>query len=176
MDPDPLPAAEGRRGRGGVVAGPQGTGVRPPHRSVGVAIVAAFALFLSGCGAGDPGDAQPRPAGTGFGESVFSHIPLHPGSDPIGPLTEEGGVTSRSYRTDGATPRDVLDFYADGLGDEWVMTGDVEQIGRDSYRGRWASDDGNLQVSALPAPKLDDNPTADKVVTQYSLVVTELDS
>lgn len=142
---------------------------------VAVVAVLCLALALGACGSDASTEAQPRPPGTGFGEGVFDDLPLHPRSDPVASLTEKDDATVRSYRTDGATPREVLDFYEDQLPGGWQLIGAVEEIGPDSYRGTWVRDDQQLEVSATPAPRLDQNDTAEQVVTQYSFTLTDLE-
>lgn len=128
-----------------------------------------FAFLLVGCGDdGDQPDTQPAPGTIEFREGVFNDIPRYPRSEEAGPRSSTDGVIAQSFRAEGASPQLVLEWYQDKLKLDWRVDRPVSEIGVGTYRGRWASEDHFLIVSATAAPTLPE-PTADTVVTQYSL-------
>lgn len=129
-------------------------------------------VLLGACGGGtDVGETQPRPNVTTFEQGAFDDLPLHPRSDPIGAPADTGDSEARSYVTVGAEPRGVLAFYEaelPGLG--WNAVGPVEDLGTESFRGRWTRDDLLLTVSATRAQGVEgESPASDEIRTQYSL-------
>ncbi len=140
--------------------------------SMGVAVVAVFAVVLAGCGGGGEPAAQPAPGVTTFEQGRFDDLPQFPRSDPLGPRSEESGVVTRSYRARGTSPQAVLEFYRDALEDRWRMVTPIEQLGVGTYRAEWVSEDHRLVVSSTREPELDQRDDAsDTAVTQYSLAL-----
>lgn len=146
-----------------------------PHRRprrVALLIVAASLLLVAGCGADSDEGTQPRPDVTTFEQGTFDDIPLVPESDPLTPPNEEDGVDARSYVVRNKTPAEVLRFYEQQLV-EFTVVSRPEEIGNDTYRGRWLLDgDRTLTVSATPGGALEqsgDSADADELLTQYSL-------
>ena len=131
-------------------------------------------LLVAGCGAdgGQGGEgAQPRPDVTTFEDGSFDDIPLVAESDPVTPPNEKDGVDSRSYVVRNTTPAEVLEFYEQQLAESTLVSA-PEEIGNDTYRGRWQLDGGRvLTVSATPGESLQtgDSPYAGELLTQYSL-------
>lgn len=135
--------------------------------------IAVASLIATGCGADGDSEkgAQPRPDVTTFEEGSFDDIPLVPESDPVTPAHQEDGVDARSYRVHNTTPAEVLQFYEQQLAESTVVSG-PEEIGNDTYRGRWQLDGGRvLTVSATPGETLASGESADagEFLTQYSL-------
>jgi hypothetical protein len=134
-------------------------------------VVAAPLAVAVGCGGGSD-DAQPRPDVTTFEDGQFDDVPLVPESDPVTPANQEAEVDARSYEVRNRTPAEVLQFYEQQLG--LPMVGEIENIGNDTFRGRWEFPDGRtLTVSATPGETLEggDNSAASQFFTQYSLVL-----
>ncbi|MBW3548434.1 MAG: hypothetical protein KY452_09915 [Actinobacteria bacterium] len=136
--------------------------------------MAATSVMVAGCGA-DSSDSdeatQPRPDVTTFEEGTFADLPLVPESDPVSAPNQEDGVQTRSYVVRNTKPAEVLEFYEQQLADLTVVSA-PEQIGDDTYRGRWRLDGGEvLTVSATPAASLrnGDSAYAGEFLTQYSL-------
>ena len=129
-------------------------------------------LLVTGCGADGDKGAQPRPDVTTFEAGSFDDIPLVAESDPVTPPNEKDGVDSRSYVVRNTTPAEVLEFYEQQLAESTLVSG-PEEIGNDTYRGRWQLEGGRvLTVSATPGDTLqqsDDSAYAGELLTQYSL-------
>lgn len=131
------------------------------------AAVAAFCVLLGSCGRDEPTQTQPAPDGAGFAQGAFDDIPRHPRSTELGPRTEKDGVVAQSFKTQGASPEQVLAWYSENL-QGWTVDEPASKIGSSAYRGRWLRDDRFLVVSASTAAALPDAGAGD-VVTQYSL-------
>lgn len=129
--------------------------------------LAAVVAVLTGCGDDRRPATQPTPADTTFQPGSFDDLPRHPRSEPLGERTEKDGVVARSFRTTGATPEGVLEWYRANLAG-WQLDEPPTRIGEDTYRGRWARDAHFLVVSATAAPTVSGE-SGDDVTTQYSL-------
>lgn len=141
--------------------------------TVGLAVACGVsALVLTGCGDGDPPEAQPAPGVTRFVEGAFEDIPLFPRTEPVGARHEKNDTTARTYKARNATAEQVLRFYDERL-PGWHQVGPVEKVGATAYRGEWMRDGRRLLVSAAPAPGLAASDEIDAPVAQYSLTLTQ---
>jgi hypothetical protein len=118
--------------------------------------VLALLLGLAGCGGSSHASGATPLSG------AFADIREYPSSHSFGPQHVSGGVTTRSFGTDDATPTEVLQWYAAHLPGWTVVTpptrrGSSDEFGKWSRSGRW------LQVSSAPAPAAGGS--------QYSIVV-----
>lgn len=138
-------------------------------------VMGVAALAIGGACGGDPEppQAQPSPDVTTFESGTLGSLPLHPRSEPVGAPSTEDGSSTRSYLTVGADPRTVLSFYEAELPAQgWNAVGPVEDIGTESFIGRWTKDGELLTVSATRAQGVEgSSPASDEVKTQYSLSV-----
>lgn len=133
-------------------------------------LAAVFAFLLVACGDDDDrSDAQPAPDTVEFSEGVFNDIPRYPRSEEAGPRSSTDGVIAQSFQAEGASPQLIMEWYQDKLKLGWRVDRPVSEIGVNTYRGRWASEDHFLIVSATTAPTLGGEPSPETVVTQYSL-------
>ena len=137
-----------------------------------VSLVAVLVLLGAGCGGGAEERAadQPVPNGTGFAYGRFDELPRYSRSESLGPRTEKAGAVSQSFKAEGATPTQILDFYARRLKDAgWDVVEPVHQLSVGSVRGRWAEPKWMLTVSASAAPTLPAPDGAIQSNSQYSL-------
>lgn len=133
------------------------------------AVVLFCAVALCACAGSDEG-TQPAPDVTTFEQGRFDDLPLLPKSEPMGARTEKNDIVSRTYRAVGVTPEGVIEFYRRELPSAgWRETEPGFREDTES-RGDWVTDDWRLEVSSQ---RIDDrqNPSADQVVVQYSLVL-----
>lgn len=141
-------------------------------RRVAPLVIAAPLLLVAACDADSDKGAQPRPDVTTFQEGDFDDVPLLPASEPLTPPTQEEAVDTRSYVVRNNTPAEVLQFYEQQLAESTLVSG-PEEIGNNTYRGRWQLDGGRvLTVSATPGPTLEqdsESAYAGEFRTQYSL-------
>lgn len=129
---------------------------------------AAAALLIVSCG--DDATTQPAPNVTSFEQGVFDCLPIYPRSDPLGPRADQDGTISRSYRSIGATPQRIIDFYAAELAStRWEPAAPIPPAGA-VVRADWARDNLRLEVSAS---QIEDrqNPTSTDYAVQYNLVL-----
>ena len=134
-------------------------------------LMAASSVIVAACGADSDEGTQPRPDVTTFEEGTFDDLPLVPESDPVTPPSQEDEVDTRSYVVRNTTPAEVLEFYEQQLA-ELTVVSPPEEIGDDTYRGRWQLDGGRvLTVSATPGESLQsgDSAYAGELLAQYSL-------
>lgn len=134
-----------------------------------VLIAMALVALVAGCGDDGEDSAREAPA-PGTGNAAFDDLPRYPRSDPFGPLSESEGVLARTYRTTGATPDAVLEFYADALPERgWTP---VEPVNREDTRRRADYVNGSNRLE-LSARAVDDRtePDSNGAIVQYSLVV-----
>ena len=131
-------------------------------------------VILMGAGCG--GEAEERAADqpvtneTGFGYGRFDELPRYSRSEPLGPRAEKAGAVSQSFKAEGATPTQILDFYARRLKDAgWDVVEPVHELGVGTVRGRWAQPKWMLTVSASTAPTLTAPAGAIQAYSQYSL-------
>jgi hypothetical protein len=124
-----------------------------------------------GGGAEERAADQPVTNGTGFGYGRFDELPRYSRSEPLGPRTAKAGAVSQSlFKAEGATPIQILDFYARRLMDAgWDVVEPVHQLGVGSVRGRWTEPTWMLTVSAGAAPTLPAPDGAIQSYSQYSL-------
>jgi hypothetical protein len=125
---------------------------------IGVVIVLACAA----CGSGGRPHAQPAPGATGFHAGSFDELPRYPGSDPLEPTQDSGGVETRSFKADGTGPEQVVRWYVAHL-EGWHQDGAVHSD-HESWIGEWNDGAHVLRVTAAPAPTLGGPETV-----QYSL-------
>ena len=140
-------------------------------RTVVVLIVAVLVL-AAGCDRDTDERAadQPVTADTSFGYGIFDELPRYSRSEPLGPRAEKAGAVSRSFKAEGATPTQILAFYARRLEDAgWNVVEPVHELGVGTVRGRWAQPKWMLTVSASAAPTLDQPAGAIQAHSQYSL-------
>ncbi|HYH49610.1 MAG TPA: hypothetical protein VEG38_08685 [Acidimicrobiia bacterium] len=126
----------------------------------------------AGCGGGTDERAadQPVTTGTEFGYGNFDELPRYSRSEPLGTRTEKAGAVSQSFKAEGATPTQILDFYARRLKDAgWNVVEPVHELGVGTVRGRWADPKWILTVSATAAPTLSAPQGAIQDYSQYSL-------
>ena len=132
----------------------------------------AVFVAVSAC-SGEPDERaadQPVTAGTEFAYGRFDELPRYSGSEPLGSRTEKAGAVSQSFKAEGATPTQILDFYARRLKESgWDVVEPVHQLGEDTVRGRWAEPKWMLTVSAIAAPTLTARAGAIQAYSQYSL-------
>lgn len=134
-------------------------------------IVAVLAMAASCDGDTDERAAdQPVTGETAFGYGNFDELPRFSRSEPLGPRTEKAGAVSQSFKAEGATPTQILDFYARRLEEAgWNVVEPVHQLGAGTVRGRWAQPKWMLTVSASAAPTLNEPAGAIQAHSQYSL-------
>jgi hypothetical protein len=139
----------------------------------GAVVLVAMAILVGwGCG----GEAEERAADqpvtdeTNFGYGRFDELPRYSRSEPLGPRAEKAGAVSQTFKAEGATPTQILDFYARRLRDAgWNVVEPVHELGVGTVRGRWAQPKWMLTVSASTAPTLT-APAGDiQSYSQYSL-------
>jgi hypothetical protein len=146
------------------------------YRSSGRLFRAATALLsvatvAVGCSDNTSDPAQPAPNVTTFEQGVFDNIPAYPRSDPLGERNDEDGVVSRSYRSVGALPQTIIDYYdAQLTAAGWQRSAALPQQGF-VRRGTWIRNDYQVEVSARP---VDDsrNPASVDYAVQYDVVLT----
>lgn len=147
-------------------------GRRPMTRRAAAVLMAAVALLAAACG-GDTGERaedQPVTGGTEFGYGSFDELPRYGRSEPLGPRNEKAGAVSQSFKAEGATPAQILDFYAGRLKDAgWNVVEPVHELGVGTVRGRWANPKWKLTVSATAGPTLTAPEGAIEAYSQYSL-------
>jgi hypothetical protein len=136
--------------------------------------VALLLATGAACGGGtDEPEAQPAPDLTRFTDNgTFDAIPRYPRSEPASPRREIEDAIVRTWAVRNTTPEAVLEFYRTTLpGQGWDQVQPPIQVNR-SWRGSWLRDEGTLEVSAGPAPTIDDDAAdaADPSV-QYSLTL-----
>lgn len=141
-------------------------------RRLTAASVTSLILLAAGCG----GDAEERAADqpvtedTSFGPGRFDELPRFSRSEPLGPRAEKADAMSQSFKAEGATPTQILDFYARRLKDTgWDVIEPVHEIGVGTVRGRWAEPKWMLTVSATAAPTVPAPDGAIQAYSQYSL-------
>lgn len=133
----------------------------------------AVAVLAGACG--DTGtttpDAQPVPDAPVFRGGHFDGLPRYPRSLELGPALDTAGVVAQSFRVRGTTPENIVGYYTRELFGDWQPLSEVEVMGEDALRARWARGDSHLQVTAALAPTLEDEggPAAERPVVQYSL-------
>lgn len=149
---------------------------RPGRREVfaraAASLLAAVVLTASACGgqADERAADQPVTGRTGFGYGAFDELPRYSRSEPLGQRTEKAGAVSQSFTAEGATPTQILDFYARRLkAAGWDVVEPVHQLGEGAVRGRWTERRWMLTVSASTAPTLTVPPGAIEADSQYSL-------
>ncbi len=140
------------------------------------AAAGVLTMALLGCGPGEKQPAaQPVPEVTTFERGRFDDLPVFFRSDPLGPRSEKDGVVTRSYKAEGASPEQVLEFYREALDYRWRMVSPIERLGVGTFRADWEDGQYRLRVSATQAPALDASAgSADPVLTQYSLTLRPL--
>lgn len=148
---------------------------RTPHRAP-VLLAVLLSLVVAGCGSRDPDPvAQPAPGVTTFEEGRFDNLPQYPRSEPLGPRHEKDGVVARSFKVQGASPDQILNFYRDALKERWRMVTGVEKLGVGTLRADWTNDEYRLRVSATRESELDEpDDAATSVVAQYSFTLNPL--
>lgn len=125
-----------------------------------------------GCagGAEERAADQPVTKDTSFGSGRFDELPRFSRSEPLGPRAEKAGAVSQSFKAEGASPTQILDFYARRLEDAgWDVVEPVHELGVGTVRGRWAEPKWMLTVSASAAPTLPAPDGAIQAYSQYSL-------
>jgi hypothetical protein len=101
---------------------------------------------------------------------MFDHLPRYSRSKPLGSRAEKAGALSQSFEAEGATPTQILDFYARRLKNAgWDALEPVHKLGVGTVRGRWAQPKWFLTVSASRAPTLPAPNGAIQAYSQYSL-------
>ena len=141
------------------------------RRATGI-LVAVVIPIGAGCGSGAEERAADQPAtnGTGFGYGRFDDLPRYSRSEPLGPRAEKAGAVSQSFKAEGATPTQILDFYARRLKEAgWEVVEPVHELGVGTVRGRWAEPKWMITVSASTAPTLPAPNGAIQAYSQYSL-------
>ena len=137
-------------------------------------LAAVMVSVVGSCGGGaEEPEAQPAPGVTRFTEDgIFDTIPTYPRSDPLGPRREVRDATVRTWSVRNATPEQVLRFYADALvADEWDEMEAPHAVNK-SWRGSWRRQGATLQVSAGPAPTVEQpEPASPDPIAQYSLTL-----
>ena len=130
--------------------------------------------FVSSCAGGsEEPEAQPAPGVERFTEDgIFEGIPRYPRSEPVGPRREVSGATVRTWSVRNATPEQVLQFYADTLvADAWREMEAPHAVNK-SWRGSWRRQGATLQVSAGPAPAIEQpEPASPDPIVQYSFTL-----
>ncbi len=137
-----------------------------------VALIVAVLALGAGCDRDTDERAadQPVTADTNFGYGKFDELPRYSRSEPLGSRTEKGGAVSQTFKAEGATPTQILDFYARRLKDAgWNVVEPVHELGVGSVRGRWAEPKWMLTVSASAAPMVTEPAAAIQAYSQYSL-------
>ena len=136
-------------------------------------LVTVALLIVAAACSGDTDERasdQPVTVGTEFGYGSFDELPRYSRSEPLGTRTEKAGAVSQSFKAEGATPTQVLDFYALRLqATGWNVVEPVHELGGGTVRGRWAGPRWILTVSASPAPTLTAPEGAIQAYSQYSL-------
>jgi hypothetical protein len=137
-------------------------------------VIVAMIGIAAGCG-GDSDERaadQPVTADTEFGYGNFDELPRYSRSEPLGTRTEKAGAVSQSFKAEGATPTQILDFYARRLKDAgWNVVEPVHKLGVGTVRGRWADPKWVLTVSASAAPTVTAPEGAIEEYSQYSLSI-----
>lgn len=141
-------------------------------RAEATAAVAVVLLVdgIAGCGA-DP--STPARSGAGPESSVptyeFETIPLYPRSDPVGPRRRHGHAVEQTFEVLGATPGEVLDWYAGQLS-QWVAL-PAEATDRAAWLQRtWVAGARRLVVTAAPSTEVGaDSP----YTTEFSLTLDD---
>ena len=149
--------------------------VRTSRRAL-VPGVVLLSLVMAACGPRDPDPvAQPAPGVTTFEEGRFDNLPQYPRSEPLGPRHEKDGVVVRSFKVQGASPDEILNFYRDALKERWTMVTGVEKLGVGTLRADWTDDEFRLRVSATREGELDEpDDSVRSAVAQYSLTLNPL--
>jgi hypothetical protein len=142
---------------------------------VGVAALTALATLLVGC-AGDSSAQrdQPAPNVTGFATPGFGRLPEYPGSRPVsGAAKNDGGVITRSFTVEGATPEEIVLYFVRKLRPlGWKLTSAVPATDPSiDRRDVWTKQRRHLVVSSGPAPAAGSGSAAVGTLTQYSLVL-----
>ena len=146
----------------------------PPRigRRISVFLTVAILAVAAGCD-GDTDERaadQPVTGDTGLGYGNFDELPRYSRSEPLGPRTEKAGAVSQSFKAEGATPTEILAFYARRLEEAgWNVVEPVHQLGVGTVRARWAQPEWMLTVSANAAPTLNEPAGASQASSQYSL-------
>lgn len=131
---------------------------------------AVAGVVLAGCGGADDGEALPAPGDTTFGDSPLDDLPLPPEAEPVGPLSEQEGTTTRSYAVPDLAPTDVMEFYERALADDgWTVEDSAEFP--TGLRADWTRADERLRVSVNEATGLDEQGD-EPDLTQISLVLS----
>lgn len=139
----------------------EGAGQRWPGAAI-LAVSLSVAMGACGSDAETPQAAVERPASTTSTlvrteprfDGTVDDVPRPDGSSPVGPPTDEDGITSRSFSAPLST-REVADFYRSKLAEDgWRVVAPVEGTGPDAYRGTWSFSPWTVRVSATPAPGL----------------------
>jgi hypothetical protein len=152
------------------------------------AAVAAAVLVVAiapGCGSDAPGSGSgggaapgaavdgevPTPRASFFTEGELDDIRLPGGASEISGKTEEDGAITQSFAVTEMTPPRIMGFFEDSLPSSgWETVEPVAPRGTDAVFGAWARDGRRLEVSAGPAPEVDDERSQFSLVLLPSLV------
>lgn len=118
-----------------------------------VLVLAAVLALAAGCGTRDSvaGAAGAGGALLSQESTPLPDLPTYPGADPVGEQESDHGTISQEFRASGATPIEVMDFFASELR-LWEVEEEVVPTGPATFRGRWTRDGVILTVTAQPAP------------------------
>ena len=140
-------------------------------RWAAAAALAAAALAGAGCGdADDAGDAaQPATDDSTFEGTSIGDLPRFPRSEPFGTETETEDIATQSFRARGTSPEQLIDWYDEALGEDWVQ---VEPVHREPGPGRadWVNGERRLELSAIDVDDRDGDAGSEAVI-QYSLTL-----
>lgn len=140
-----------------------------------LAVCFLAALLLAACGGspdavGNATDAQPQAQGSSFESGEFAGLPMPDAAAPYGSLTTRDNATTQTFKIEGLTPEQVLNYFEQHLtNDGWTTIQAPEATGNTDYAGTWADDAGRrLEISAAPAAQ---EGSPDAVASQFSLVL-----
>lgn len=144
-------------------------------------LVGALALVLAGCSSHGStnssapvraGTDQPSPANKIFTNGTFSSVPRYPRSQALAPPSQTNGVVEQSFAAQGATPEQVVRWYATNLPSAWALTSDPHETGMQVWQGSWLKSNQRLVVTASPATTLPNEGAAvGQQQVQYSIQV-----
>lgn len=119
-----------------------------------MAVPAVLAVVVVGGACG----GAPSVAGTAVvadEAGPLTDVPTYPGSQPVGEGQKgDDGSISRGFRAAGATPTQVMAFYAKELRGSWEVGSTVAPIGPATFRASWSRRGTSLSVVAQPAPAI----------------------